>query len=81
MQKWIPVTDRLPQKDVRFKVWLTVDGPGGPPETVQALWVFDEFRAGNGKPLRRPVTAWMEYKTPVPYGIAMGGRNAEKQVP
>ena len=72
MGTWIPVADKdkLPQKDVRFKVWLTVDGPGGPPETIQALWVFDEFRAGNGKPLKRPVTAWMEYKKPVPY---MGG--------
>lgn len=71
MGTWIPVSDKkkLPQRDVRFKVWLTVDGPGGP-QTVQGLWRFDEFRAANGKPLKRLVTAWMEYKMPAPY---MGG--------
>ena len=66
MQEWILVTDKLPQKDVRFKVWLTVDDPEGP-TTIQGIWRFDEFRAANGKTLRYPVLAWMEYRMPVPY--------------
>jgi hypothetical protein len=58
VQKWIPVTERLPQEDVRVLVWLT-DG-------VNSYTKMDTDRRHNNRWVRwgMYVTHWMPLPTP-----------------
>lgn len=68
-QRWIPVSEKLPETYIYDRLWLTIQYPSGHCRTIEGRYKRYEnvFLHVNQKPIKEKVAAWKEYRHPSPF--------------